>query len=62
MDSDQPITTADEFNEALNDLMRTAYDNGVDIEGGWECLGSDEDADWDVVILEITKAASPEDE
>lgn len=35
MHSDETITTADEFNESLNDLMRTAYENGVDVEGGW---------------------------
>lgn len=57
MDSDQAITTAEEFNETLNELMRAAYDNEVDVEGGWECCGSDGDPDWDVVILEITKRA-----
>lgn len=62
MASNQAITTADEFNEALSDPVRTAYDNGVDVEGGWECRGSDGDPDWDVVIVEIPKAVDLQDE
>ena len=60
MYSDETITTADEFNESLTDLMRTAYENGVDVEGGWECRNRTENPDWDVVILEITKKADQE--
>lgn len=60
MDSDETITTADEFNESLNDLMRTACENGVDVEGGWECRNRTGNPDWDVVILEMTKRPDQE--
>lgn len=60
--SARTITTAEEFNESLNELVQSAYDNSVDIEGGWECRNPSENSDWDVVILEVTKRETSETE
>lgn len=49
------VTTEEEFAERLGELVYTAYEKGVDIEGGWECRNSSEDPDWAVLILEVTK-------
>ena len=51
------ISTAEEFNEALNNLVQRAYANGVDVEGGWECRTTTADPDWDIVVLEVIKSA-----
>jgi hypothetical protein len=60
--SDETVTTAKEFNESLTELVRSAYENGVDIEGGWECRNPSENPDWDVMILEVTKRETPKTE
>lgn len=59
---DEWITTDEEFNDALNDLIQTAYANDVGVEGGWECRTSTADPDWDIVILEVTKNSTSEEE
>lgn len=55
------VTTDEEFDAALNALVREAYANGVDVEGGWECWTDDGEPDWDVVILEVRHRGSDED-
>lgn len=45
MDSDGTITTTDGFDESLNERMRTAYENGGDVEGGWERRNPTENPD-----------------
>lgn len=36
MDEFETITTDEEFNDALNGLVQSAYANDVDVEGGSE--------------------------
>ena len=45
-----------EFQDALARLIRTVYENGVDVEGGWVDRHSDpEQPDWGIEIYEVTK-------
>jgi len=46
-------TDADSFNDALTTLLRSAFDNGVDVEGGWDCATDGQTSDWDAVIVEV---------
>jgi hypothetical protein len=32
--SNETTTTAEEFDESLNEVIRAAYENGADVEGG----------------------------
>lgn len=50
-----PITTEDELHAELKELLRRAYTNGIDVEGGWECRNGVEHPDWDVVVTEVRK-------
>lgn len=55
--ADGPATEP-EFEASLVRLLRTAYDNGVGIEGGWCDRNPRPDRpDWDVEIYEVTKPA-----
>lgn len=49
------LTTRAELNAELKSLLLRAYDNGIDVEGGWECRNGDEHPDWDVLITEVEK-------
>ncbi|MDS0293575.1 hypothetical protein [Halogeometricum luteum] len=59
---DPTVRTASEFNAALRALIESAHDNGVDVEGGWECRTSSEVPDWDVVVVEFDERAGAADE
>lgn len=50
-----PPTSNAELNAALKTLLRRAYDNEVDVEGGWECRNGGEHPDWDVIVTEVRK-------
>jgi hypothetical protein len=52
---DDDITTDAEFEAALSEIVHAAEANGVTIEGGWTCNGSDGTI-WDVVITEVVPA------
>lgn len=45
--------TAGEFNEALGELIRAAFDNDVPVEGGWDVRNGTENADWTVEITRV---------
>jgi hypothetical protein len=62
MTSDTTITTAEEFNASLTELVYQAYTQGIDIEGGWECQTPVDDPNWDIVILELATRPPPEDD
>ena len=52
---DASVTTKGELNAALISLLRRAYTNGIDVEGGWECRNEVTHPDWDVVVTEVRK-------
>lgn len=52
---DGEATSDSEFRELLGWVIRTAYGNGVAVEGGWECRNGADLPDWETVILEVTK-------
>ncbi|MDS0297977.1 hypothetical protein NDI76_04415 [Halogeometricum sp. S1BR25-6] len=60
--SDRTVRTASEFNAALRALIESAHDNGVDVEGGWECRTPPDAPDWDVVVVEFSGRAGAADE
>lgn len=47
-------TTDEEFDAALNSLLRAAYRNGVSVEGAWVSR-NDGYPDWEILILELEK-------
>lgn len=51
--------TRREFHEKLAELVQRAAENDVNVEGGWEIRGTAGDADWDVVVTELSKSGPP---
>ena len=49
------VTSDEELNEALKALLIRAYENDVDVEGGWECRNGMDHPDWDVLVTEVVK-------
>ena len=49
------LTSKTDLNAELKALLRRAYNNGIDVEGGWECRNGAEHPDWDVIITEVQK-------
>lgn len=49
------VSTAAEFDELIGQLVRSAYENGVNFEGGWEIRNRAEVPDWEVLIHELAK-------
>ena len=54
--SDDELTSNSALTEAVRSLLRRAYDNGVDVEGGLDCRNGADYPDWDVVITEVEKS------
>lgn len=52
-------TTGAELHERLQELLRQARDNGVDVRGGWTCHNGSGRPDWDTVITEVKTRDSP---
>jgi len=50
------ITTAEEFEATLQNLLAAADANDIRVEGGWECNGTDGSL-WDVVITRVDVAS-----
>ncbi|MFW5919760.1 MAG: hypothetical protein ACOCSF_06150 [Halanaeroarchaeum sp.] len=49
------IETETDFQERLESLVEEAYENGVDVRGGWPVQVNEEDApDWDVEIVALS--------
>lgn len=47
-------TTDEEFHDQLQQLIRTAEGNDVNVAGGWPCRADGPDqSSWDVEILEV---------
>lgn len=52
---ESPIASEEELNAELKALILRANENGIDVEGGYECRNGAEHPDWDVVITEVEK-------
>jgi len=50
---DDEITTADEFEAVLGQLLLVALDNDVDIWGAWEYRSNDGTADLEAMVVEL---------
>lgn len=56
MSSDEtPLTSKAELSTELQALLLRAYENGLDVEGAFECRNGVEHPDWDVVVTEVEK-------
>jgi len=51
------VTDEPTFETLLSELLRTAHENGIEIEGGWDVDGDDGHPDWDVVVTVVERAA-----
>ena len=50
-----PLTSKEELNVELQSILIRAYENGIDVEGGFECRNGVDHPDWDVVVTEVEK-------
>jgi hypothetical protein len=50
-----PITSKAELNAELKALFIRAYEDGIDVEGAFECRNGVDHPDWDVVVTEVEK-------
>lgn len=50
-----PLTSKAELNAELIALLLRAYENGIDVEGAFECRNGIEHPDWDVIVTEVEK-------
>ncbi|MFP9061623.1 hypothetical protein ACLI4R_13940 [Natrialbaceae archaeon A-chndr2] len=50
-----PVTSKSELNAELKALLIRAYENGIDVEGGFECRNGIKHPDWDVIVTEVEK-------
>lgn len=51
--SDTDVSTAAEFNAALTELLDSAHDASVDVQGAWACRTGDGGPDWEAAIVEL---------
>lgn len=47
------ISTASDFDKALEELLTTAAENEIDPEGSWEYKPDDTQTNWEVLIYEL---------
>jgi hypothetical protein len=52
-DESNDPTTPGEFDEALSALIRSAHENGVEVEGGWD-VADDGTTTWAVEITRVS--------
>lgn len=57
---ESPVTSEEELQDKLQSLLRRAHENGVDVEGGWDCRNGTEHPDWDIVVTEVQKVENEE--
>lgn len=57
---DGPPTAEAEFREELQTLLRSAHEEGIDVEGGWDCRNGSDHPDWDVIVSEVRKSEASE--
>lgn len=49
------ISTRDEFDSALQALLRSALANGVDLQGAWEYRDEQSSPDLEVLVTELAR-------
>lgn len=49
------LTPSEELNAELQALLQRASENGIDVEGGFECRNGADHPDWDVIVTEVEK-------
>ncbi len=54
-DRQEAPASGSELNSALEDLLRRADANGVDVEGGWDCVDDSLHPNWDVVVTAVER-------
>lgn len=54
-DDKTSITSETALNAELQALLTRAYENDINVEGGWECRNGAEHPDWDVIVTEVSK-------
>jgi len=50
-----PLTSKEELSVELQSLLLRAYENGINVEGGFECRNGGDHPDWDVIVTEVKK-------
>ena len=61
MTSEEPsLTSKAELSAELQTLLVRAHENGVDVNGGFECRNGAEHPDWDVIVTELKKNGQAE--
>lgn len=48
--------TEDQFRQALAELVRAARNNGVDVEGGWDCPADGDAPEFGVEIYRVQRS------
>ena len=51
--SNLTITTDEQFESLLSELLDTAMDNGLDVTGVWTCDNHRARHDWEVEVVEL---------
>ena len=54
-----PLTSKEELSAELRALLLRAYENDIDVEGGFACRNGSEHPDWDVIVTEVEKNDPP---
>ena len=61
MTAEEPsLTSKEALNAELKAVLLGAYENGIDVEGGFECRNGGDHPDWDVVVTEVEKTEHSE--
>ncbi|MFP8888367.1 hypothetical protein ACLI4U_01170 [Natrialbaceae archaeon A-CW2] len=60
--SDLSITTADEFEAILAEVIEKAIKADVDVRGAWEFQTRGSTHDWEVEIIELAKRLDDDEE
>lgn len=50
---DDEVTSADEFSDALGQLLSSAANNGVDVSGSWVYRDGTAPSDWEMMVVEL---------
>lgn len=55
--ADATITTPEQFNDALTELLWRAYKEDIDVQGAWECRLDGTEPHWEANIVELLQKA-----